>query len=399
VNRHDLIGGTPAPSAPEATTTSQPTGTHESSHAGRSLERWKNAGLSGPTRVLLPLALGVGVIFGMKYAASFLNPVLLAFFLTMGVSPALDWMRRKGIPAWLSAIIVAMATVALIVAFVTILVTAVGQFNAKLPFYEGRLGNVLSDAQAWFSRHGIDITALTKQTVTPSRIFGLLGSFLSSFVSAAGSLFWLILTFLFMVAESYAIPSKIRGGHLDDRLARSFTNFSQVTRSFLFTKGWLSAIMAFLTGIIYWVFGVDFALVWAVLFFLLSFVPNVGFILSVIPPFAVTVLEFGWIKAIVVIGVVLVANAIVDNMISPRVMGRTVGLSTLTVFISVFFWGWVLGGIGALMSVPLTLMVKLLFFDSFDSTRLISDIMGTPVRELGKRRWRSRLRRSQATEH
>lgn len=384
MNQDDLTEAMAA-SALGTTGSSEAAVTPQSAPAGRALTRLKSAGLSGPTRVLLPLALGVAVVYGMKYAATFLNPVLLALFLTMGVSPALYWMRRKGIPAWLGAVIVATATFILIVAFVTILVTAVAQFNAKLPVYEAQVGNVLSDAQAWFSKHGIDITALTRQTVTPSRIFGLVGSFLSSMVSAIGTLFWLILTFIFMVAESYAIPSKLSKGHLDERFARSFNNFSQVTRSFLFTKGWLSAIMAVFSAIIYWAFGVDFALVWAVLFFLLSFVPNVGFALSVVPPFVVTVLEFGWIRAIVVVGVVVVANAVVDNVLSPRVMGRTVGLSTLTVFISVFFWGWVLGGIGALMSVPLTLMVKLLFFDSYDSTKVISDIMATPVRDLGKR--------------
>jgi AI-2 transport protein TqsA len=105
-----------------------------------------------------------------------------------------------------------------------------------------------------------------------------------------------------------------------------------------------------------------------------------------VPPFFVALLEFGLTRAIIVVVCVVVANAIVDNLVSPRIMGKTVGLSTLTVFLSVFFWGWVLGGLGALMSVPLTLMVKLLFFDSFDSTRTISAIMGTPVRELGKRR-------------
>jgi predicted PurR-regulated permease PerM len=154
----------------------------------------------------------------------------------------------------------------------------------------------------------------------------------------------------------------------------------------LFTKGWLSGIMAFLVAMIYWGFGIDFALVWGVMFFLLSFVPNIGFVLSVIPPLAVGILEFGWLRAVIAVAVVIVANTAVDNIISPRIMGKTVGLSTLTVFLSVFFWGWVLGGIGALMSVPLTLMVKLLFFDSFDSTRVISEIMATPLRQLGKRR-------------
>jgi predicted PurR-regulated permease PerM len=106
--------------------------------------------------------------------------------------------------------------------------------------------------------------------------------------------------------------------------------------------------------------------------------------LSVIPVFFITLLEFGFGRAALVVIIVIVINTIVDNYFSPKIMGKSVGLSTLMVFLSVFFWGWVLGGLGALMSVPLMLAVKLLFFDSFESTQAISDLMGTSVRELGK---------------
>jgi AI-2 transport protein TqsA len=173
---------------------------------------------------------------------------------------------------------------------------------------------------------------------------------------------------------------------MNDRAARSFANFGDSVKTFLFTKGWLSALVAVLVTIIYLIFGVDFAVVWGLLFFVLSFIPNIGFMLSVIPVFFITLLEFGFPRAAVVVILVIVINTIVDNYFSPKIMGKSVGLSTLTVFLSVFFWGWVLGGLGALMSVPLMLAVKLLFFDSFESTQTLSNLMGTPVRELGKRK-------------
>lgn len=374
------VDANPATPTPPSTTAS------EESAESRKTDRLRTAFMSGPTRLLLPLALTVGIIYGMKYAGDLVNPIFLALFLTMGASPALYWMRKKGLPAWLCVLIVSVVMVILIVIFVLILLTAVTQLNEKLPVYQDHLSDMLSGAQAWFQERGIDISALTKESLTAERIFSLVGRFLSSVVGVFGSLFWLILIFIFMIGEAYSFPAKMGLSHMDERFSRSFANFSQITREFLFTKGWLSGIMAFLVAIVYWAFGVDFALVWGVLFFLLSFVPNIGFALSVIPPFAVAILEFGWVRAVIVTAVVIVVNTIVDNVVSPRIMGKTVGLSTLTVFISVFFWGWVLGGIGALMSVPLTLMVKLLFFDSFDSTRVISEIMTTPVRELGKRR-------------
>ena len=345
--------------------------------------------LSGPTRLLLPLALAVIVIFGMKYAASVLNPIFFALFLTMGVSPALYWLRRRGVPSWLCVVIVMVVTVILVLLFVLVMLSAVSHLDDKLPVYEQNLSRMTASVQNWFSAHNVDIGGLTSKTLSPGNILSAAKTLLSSLAGIFGNLFWLMLIFVFMLAEAYAIPAKIDDIHMSRRFAHSFVNFVDVTKTFLFTKGWLSAIMAVICTIIYWAFGVDFALVWGILFFLLSFVPNIGFILAVVPPFAVCLLEFGITRAVIVIVVVVVANSVVDNLVAPKIMGRSVGLSSLTIFLSLFFWSWVLGGLGALMSVPLTLMVKLLFFDSFDSTRAISEIMGTPVRQLRRRKRRN----------
>jgi AI-2 transport protein TqsA len=371
-----------APANPEAIAAEGGAQTPHASQPSRRL--W--AGLSGPTRLLLPIALGMFVIFGMKYASGVLGPIFLAMFLTMGVSPALYWLRRRGVPAWLCVAIVAVATVIVVLLFLLVILSAVNQLDEKLPVYQDHLGTMIGNVQAWFSSHGVDVSSLTKTTLSAGNIIGIAKTVLSSLVGVFGNFFLLILIFIFMVAEAYAIPSKIGRSHMDKKFARSFSNFSDVTRNFLFTKGWLSAIMAIFCTIIYVAFGIDFALLWGMAFFILSFVPNIGFILSVIPPFFVGLLEFGFWRSVIAIIVVVVANTVVDNVISPRIMGRSVGLSTLAVFLSVFIWGWILGATGALMSVPLTLMVKLLFFDSFESTRTISEIMSTPLREMGKRR-------------
>ncbi len=341
--------------------------------------------LSGPTRLLLPLALGVVVIFGMKYAASVIDPILFSLFLTMGVSPALYWLRRRGVPPWLCIVIIMVVTVILFVLFALVLFSAVNQLDNKLPVYQQNLSKLTDSAQKWFSAHNIDIVDLTSKTLSPSVILNAAKTLLSTMAGIFGNLFWLILTFIFMLAEAYAIPARIGDMHMSRRFAHSFVNFADVTKTFLFTKGWLSAIMAVICSLIYWGFGTDFALVWGVLFFLLSFVPNIGFVIAVVPPFAVTLLEFGVTRSVILVVVIVVANAIVDNVVSPRIMGRSVGLSSLTIFLSLFFWSWCLGGLGALMSVPLTLMVKLLFFDSFESTRVISEIMATPVRVVAKK--------------
>ena len=179
-----------------------------------------------------------------------------------------------------------------------------------------------------------------------------------------------------MIAEVYSFPRKIHYRlQLGAALSGAFENFAGVTRTFLFTLTWLNALTAIFAAIVYFAFGVDFALLWALIFFLLSFIPNIGFVLAVIPPFFVTLLEFGFTRAAIVVAIVIVINGFVNNAIAPRFMGQRTGLSTLAVFLSLVLWAWILGPIGALMSVPLMLMVKLLFLDYYDSTRAMSALI------------------------
>jgi predicted PurR-regulated permease PerM len=347
----------------------------------------KYGSLSGPVRLLLPIALTAGIIYAMKFSAGILNPLLLALFLTMGASPALAWMRRRGMAPWLCIVIVAVVMVAAVLLFILIMLSAVTELDEKMPVYQENLAEMEANLTAWFADKGIDISGLTTGSLSPETAVDAVKGLLSSIVDVLGSIFWIILLLLFMVAEAYALPRRLTEDiRMNERVARSFTNFGDSVKTFLFTKGWLSALVAVLVTVIYYLFGVDFALVWGLLFFVLSFIPNIGFMLSVIPVFFITLLEFGFGRAALVVIIVIVINTIVDNYFSPKIMGKSVGLSTLTVFLSVFFWGWVLGGLGALMSVPLMLAVKLLFFDSFESTRTISSLMSTPVRELGKRK-------------
>ena len=316
----------------------------------------KPEGLSGPVRLLLPLALSAGLLFAMKFMSGLLNPILLALFLTMGASHALRWMRRKGMAPWLCVTIVGVVMTAALLIFMLIMLSAVKQLDEKMPVYQQNLAQMEANVTAWFADKGIDISGLTSGSLSPESAVTAVKTLLSSLINVLGSVFWIILLLLFMIAEAYALPRRLSEDiKMNQRAARSFANFGETVRTFLFTKGWLSAICAVIVTLIYLAFGVDFALVWGLLFFVLSFIPNIGFILSVIPVFFITLLEFGFARAAVVVIIVIVINTIVDNYFSPKIMGKSVGLSTLTVFLSVFIWGWVLGGLGALMSVPLML--------------------------------------------
>jgi len=342
--------------------------------------------LGGPTRVLLALALAAIVIYAMKYASGILNPIFLAMFVTMGASPALHWMRRKGLPNWASLTIVLLVIIIAILLFLALMAAMITQLDDKLPVYRENLAEIEASVETWFADHNIDASGLTQGSLAPENILSAVAGILSASLSLFSSLFLVILIVMFMVAEVYALPQRVHARvDLGARFRQSLSNFSQLTRSYLFTKAWLGAIVAIFVTIVYYAFGVDFALMWGLVFFIFSFIPNIGFVLSVIPPFFITLLEFGFTRAAVVVIIVIIVNAIVDNGLSPKIMGRSVGLSSLTVFLSLVFWGWMFGGIGGLLCVPLTLMVKLLFFDNFDSTRPIAVIMETTVSQAVKK--------------
>jgi AI-2 transport protein TqsA len=319
------------------------------------------------------LACLVIVIFGMRYAASVLNLVLVGLFIVMGLSPVVDWLRRRNVPAWLTITIVLVGFLAIAASLIAILVSYAGQLSSRVTVYQDKMTEMIAGIERWSGGHGVDTSSFFKKFVNVDNIASSVSTLLTSFVDAFTNVFLMVMVVLFMLAQVYSFPRRVYSRlNLSDRFATSFKEFGEVTRSYLFTKGWLSAIAAVISTGIYYAFGVDFALLWGIVFFILSFIPNFGFVLSLIPPFVVTLLETGFTRAALVVGVVVVMNTIVDNGIAPRFMSRSVGLSTLAVFLSLIFWAWVLGPIGALISVPLTLMVKLLILDSYKSTRSLS---------------------------
>jgi len=347
--------------------------------------------IGSPTGLLLALAGVVVIIYGMRYASGILNPILLALFLVMGISPFIHWLRRKGLPPWATLAVVLVLFVVIILLFVVIAAGSLTQLDEKLPVYQENLSEMTADAQAWFSEQGIDISGLTSGALDPANLVDNVGSLIKGAINALTNIGLMIFIVLFMISEIFTFPRKLTDRvKLSANFRRSLDNFSETTRGYLFTKAWLAAIMTVIVAIIYYAFGVDFALLWALLFFVMSFVPNIGFVLAVIPPFLVTLLESGLWTAVVVLVLVIIFNTIVDSLIGPHFMSKSVGLSTLMVFLSLILWAWVLGGVGALIAVPMTLMVKLLFFDSYESTRPLSEFMSRSLLEEHRKRKRKK---------
>ena len=238
-----------------------------------------------PSGLLLALACATIVIYGMRNARSILAPILLAMFVVMGLSPILQWLKRKGMPPWAAILVVLVGFLIVAGLLIGIIAASLGQINSKVPVYQENLNRIASEVQTWFGGRGIDVSGITGNVLRPDKIVGWVTTSIRVLISLLTNAFLLILIVAFMIAEVYAFPKKVHQRlQLGPVLGRAFENFADVTRTFLFTLTWMNALTAVLAAVVYYAFGVDFALLWAFMFFLLSFIPNIGFVLAVIPP-------------------------------------------------------------------------------------------------------------------
>jgi AI-2 transport protein TqsA len=356
---------------------------------GKPTDQPRGALLGGPMKLLLSLACVVIIVYGMHYAAGVLDPILLAFFIVMGMSPMIRWLRSKRIPSWATLVIMLVLVIVAGLLFVSILAVSLRQLDNKLPIYQDRLGALFTSINQWLSAQGIDAGGMLGDVLSADRLAGIAKSIISSLFGAFSDVLLMFLIVLFMASEVFQFPEKIRARFgTKSRFGKAASAFSQDTRKYLFIKTWLSALTAIIMTAVFYGLGVDFPLLWGMLFFLLSYIPNIGFVISVIPPFIVTLLEQGFWRALILVIVILVVNSVFDNAISPRIMGRGVGLTSLAVFLSLVLWAWILGPVGALISVPLTIMVKRLFLESFEETQFLAEALssGHVVEKVRKRR-------------
>ena len=190
----------------------------------------------------------------------------------------------------------------------------------------------------------------------------------------------------FILAEATVFPAKLRAalGREDADLGR-FVQITREVQHYLGIKTVISLITGILVGFWVWMLGVDFPLFWGLLAFLFNYVPTIGSILAAIPAMLLALVQFGVGPALVVVLGYLVINVIFGNIVEPHLLGRRLGLSTLVVILSLLFWGWVWGPIGMLLSLPLTMIVKIML-ENTDDFRWIAVLLGSGVRGVVRRR-------------
>jgi predicted PurR-regulated permease PerM len=321
----------------------------------------------GPLPWLLGGACVVLIVAGLRAASGILNPMLMAGFLALLLQPITVKLRRWGVAGGLAVTFVVIAVVLsglLLVAFVGV---SLRQLALQVPVYRDQLNGLIASLNQMLARHDIDAIDYLQRAAQGPEIGRWVLNASGSMAASLSNLVLTLFIFAFMLGGMWELERRAsKRSRQYSPLAARFLAFSDTIRGYMGVRAVLGLIAAILDYLLLQILGVDYALLWGVLSFLLSFVPNIGFTLSLVPPTLLALVEGGWQRALIVFVGYQLINNVLDNVIGPRFVGREMKISALLSFLSVIFWAWVLGPTGAILAVPLTVLIRDLAFGPSD---------------------------------
>lgn len=333
-------------------------------------------------RFLLACAAFVIVVAGMKAAESLLVPFLLSVFISVICAPPLAWMTKRGLPLPLAMLCIIAFIVVFGLAVGAIVSSSINNFSQDLPTYQAKLGTLTTRFLQWLEGMGFSLpVSQIQENIKPGTVMGMVGKTLASLGNVMTNAFLILLTVIFILSESAMFHSKLqRAAGEGSKSLEAIERFTSSINRYMAIKTGLSLLTGVMITLWLWIIGVDYPVLWGLVAFLLNFVPNLGSIIAAVPAVLLALIQLGPGEAVLTgVGYVF-ANTLVGNVLEPRMMGKGLDLSTLVVFLSLVFWGWVLGPVGMLLSVPLTMTVKIAL-ESTGKPSLASVLLGAGTSE------------------
>ena len=333
-------------------------------------------------QLLLILASFVIIIAGMKAAEAIVVPFLLAAFLAIITSPPFIWMQKKGVPKVLALLFIIVAFLSVLFLIGVLIGTSVNDFTSNLPFYQEKLTNQTQALISWLvEKSYVKPDFQLTKILNPAAVLNVVANALNQISGIFADGFLILFTVIFMSLEINTLPRKLK--KVFKNPDKSLSQVNEIYQDINRYIG-IKTLTSLGTGVLVYIFllivGVDYPLLWGVLAFVLNYIPTIGSIIAVIPPLLLSLVQLGFIEAIEVLAGYITINTIIGNILEPKFMGMGLGLSTLVVFLSLVFWGWVLGPIGMILSVPLTITIKIAL-DSSEETRWLAVMLGPETSE------------------
>jgi len=311
-------------------------------------------------RFLVIAAALVIIIMGINQAQSVLVSFLVAVFFAIIGTPPVLWLDRKRIPSVVAVLLVVSSMITILMIVGAIVGASIKSFYTELPVYQTRLQEQVSAFQTFWETKGIrGMDKVLLGYINPVAVMNLTASLLAGLGSALSNIVLILLTVTFILLEASSFPVKLRAVLGDPRQAfPQFTRFVGDIERYMVIKTLISLATGILIGIWLFILGVDFPVLWGFLAFLLNYVPNVGSTIAAVPAVLLALIQLGIGSAVMATSGYMAINFILDNVIETRLMGRRLGLSTLVVFVSLIFWGSLLGPVGMVLCIPLTMTLK-----------------------------------------
>ena len=334
--------------------------------------------------MLLGAGAAVLVLGGIRATAWLVGPIFLALIVVIALYPVQAWLRRHNWPTSITTLVLVVLVAGVLVSFALIVVVSLAQLAALLPQYADRADELAASVAGSLSSFGVEPAQLDDavSSVDLEKVTSLVGTVLAGLSEALSSLVFLLCLMLFLSVDAGSIERRLAAVAADrPQLETALRSFAHGTRSYLLVSTVFGLIVGVLDAAALAVIGVPLPLLWGVLSFMTNYIPNVGFIIGLIPPALLALLTLGVPEMLLVIAVYSVLNFVIQSLIQPHFVGDSVGLAMTTTFVALVFWAWLLGPLGALLAIPLTLLVKALLVDVDPAARWATALAGSLASE------------------
>ncbi|GAA2907307.1 AI-2E family transporter [Streptosporangium fragile] len=343
----------------------------------------RQEGLPHGLKLLLGLAAAVVTVAGIKAVSDIAGPALLALTLTIGVSPLRAWLRRRGARTWVLVTVPLLTILVLLVLLLGSLIVSVAQLAMLLPSYADKYQQLLTSILRSIEHLGVTReqvnAALAK--LDPTSLIGLVQGFLGGLLGVGSAVLLLALLLFGMCLDAPVLHDTLRSlAGSRPHLVGALDGFVKRTCDYLVVSSLFGLIVAALDAVALWIMGVPLPLLWGLLAFITNYVPNIGFVIGLVPPALLALLESGPGLMIAVVVVYSVLNFVIQSLIQPKFVGESAGLSTTVTILSLVVWTYALGALGAILAVPLSAFVRALLIDADPRSRWVAPLIsGEPV--------------------
>ena len=329
---------------------------------------------------LVKVAALIIILAGVFYAKSFITPLLLAIFISILCEKPISWLQKKRVPKWIALIVVMLTLVLLFFGFSFLIGGTISSFSSNVSKYGSSLTAIFNSFIQLLNKHGLNIPKDEVPTlIQPAKILEFTANALNGLANMLEKtlLIFILVLFILMEFESFSDKAKAIFSGSDESIAY-FSTIVQNIRHYLWIKTLIGLVVGILIYVGLMIIGVNYALLWALIVFLLNYIPNIGSVIATIPAVLFALVQLGMGGALWTLGTFMLIHNVIGNFFEPRIMGEGLGLSTLVVFLSLLLWGFLLGTVGMLLSVPITMTIKIIL-EQNEKTLWLAILLGTPA--------------------